>query len=61
MGSRKNIKQEKNKGSNEIFDMMEEIYSRGRYLGKKRKFEKCRGVNRRVRTKESSSKMTRER
>ena len=45
MGSRKNIKQEKNKGSSEIFDMVERLYSRRRYLGKKRKFKKYRRVD----------------
>jgi len=25
--------------------MVERLYSRGRYLGKKRKFKKCRGVD----------------
>ena len=45
MGSRKNIKQEKNKESSEIFDMVERLYSRRRYLGKKRKFKKCKKVD----------------
>ena len=40
MKSRKNIKQEKNKGSREIFDMVEGIYSGRRYLGKERKPKK---------------------
>ena len=45
MRGRKNIKQEKDKGSGEVFDMVEELYSGGRYLGKKRKFEKCRRID----------------
>jgi len=45
MGSRKNIKQEKDEGSGKIFDMVEGIYSGRRYLGKKRKLEKCGRVN----------------
>ena len=45
MGSRKNIKQEKNEGSSEIFNTVEGIYSGRGYLGKKRKFKKCKGVN----------------
>ena len=45
MGSRKNIKQEKDKGSGKIFDMVEGIYSGRRYLRKKRKLEKCRRVD----------------
>ena len=46
MGSRKSFKQEKDKGSREVFNMMERVYSRGRYLGKERKLEKCGGINR---------------
>ena len=45
MRSRKDIKQEKNEGSSEIFNMVEGIYGGRGYLGKKRKFKKCRGVN----------------
>ena len=45
MGGRKNIKQEKDKGSGEIFDTVEGLYSGGRYLGKKRKSEKCRRID----------------
>ena len=26
--------------------MMERVYSRGRYMGKERKLEECRGINR---------------
>ena len=37
----KNIKQEKNKGSGKIPDMVERIYGRRRYMGEERKFEKC--------------------
>ena len=48
MGSRKDIEQEENEGSSEIFDMMEGLYSGGRYLAKKRKFKKCKGVDQRV-------------
>ena len=45
MRSRKDIKQEKNKESSEIFNTVEGIYGGRGYLGKKRKFKKCRGVN----------------
>ena len=45
MGGRENIEQEKDKGSGEVFDMVEGLYGRGRYLGKKRKSEKCRGID----------------
>jgi len=45
MGSRKNIKQEKDEGSSKIFNMVEGIYSRRRYMGKERKFEKCRRID----------------
>ena len=48
MESRKNIKQEKDKGSGEVFDMVEGFYSGRRYLGKKGKSKKCRGIDRRV-------------
>ena len=40
MGSRKDIKQEKNEGSSEIFNTVEGIYSGRRYMGEERKFEK---------------------
>ena len=45
MGGRENIEQEKDKGSGEVFDMVEELYGGGRYLEKKRKFEKCRRID----------------
>ena len=45
MRSRKDIKQEKNEGSSEIFNMVEGIHSRRGYLGNKREFKKCRRVN----------------
>ena len=45
MGSRKDIKQEKNERSSEIFNTVEGIYGRRGYLGKKRKFKKCKGVD----------------
>jgi len=55
MGDRKNIKQEKDKRSGEVFDKIERIYGRRRYLGEERKPEKCRGVDKGVRTRGSSS------
>ena len=55
MEGRKNIEQEKDKGSGEVFDMMEGLHSGGRYLGKKRKFEKYGRTNKRIRTGEDSS------
>ena len=45
MGGRENIKQEKDKGSGEIFDTVEGLYGGGRYLKKKRKLEKYRRIN----------------
>jgi len=45
VGSRKDIEQEKDEGSSKIFNMVEGLYSGGRYLGKKRKFEKCRRID----------------
>jgi len=41
----KNIKQEKDKGSGEVFNKVERIHSRGRYLGEERKLKKCREVD----------------
>ena len=55
MGSRKNIKQEKSKGSRKIFNTVEGIYGRGGYLGKERKFKECGRIDKRVRTGGSSS------
>ena len=40
MKSRKDTEQEKDEGSSEIFNMVEGLYSRRRYLGKERKFKK---------------------
>ena len=45
MGSRKDIKQEKDEGSSEIFNTVKGIYDRRRYMGEERKFEKCRRIN----------------
>ncbi len=45
MKSRKNTEQEKDERSGEIFDKVEGIYGRRRYLGKKRELEECRKVN----------------
>jgi len=45
MGSRKDTEQEKDEGSSEIFNMVKGLYSRRRYLGKERKFKKCRRVD----------------
>jgi len=45
VGSRKSFKQEKNEGSREVFNTMERVYSRGRYLEIERKLEKCGGIN----------------
>ena len=45
MRGQKNIKQEKDKRSGEVFNKVERIYGGRRYLGEKRKFEKCRRVN----------------
>ena len=55
MGSRENIEQEKDEESGEIFNTMEELYSGRRYLGKERKFKKCRRIDRRVQTRRSRS------
>ena len=45
MEGRKNTEQEKDKGSGEIFDKVEGIYVRRRYLGKERELEECRRVD----------------
>jgi len=45
MRSRKNIKQEKNKGSRKVFNMVEGIYSRRGHLGEERKLKKCRRID----------------
>ena len=45
MRDRKNIKQKKDKGSGKVFNKVERIYSRRRYLGEEGKLEKCRGVD----------------
>jgi len=45
MEGQKNIKQEKDKRSGEVFDKVERIYGRRRYLGEERKLEKRRGVD----------------
>ena len=37
--------------------MMERVYSRGRYLGKERKLEECRGINRGIQMRRSKSEM----
>ena len=46
MGSGKDFKQEKDKGSREVFDTVEGFYSRRGHLGMKRKLEECRRANR---------------
>ena len=48
MGSRKDTEQEKDEGSSEIFNMVEGLYSGKRYLGKKGKPKKCKGIDRRI-------------
>jgi len=35
--------------------MMEKVYSRGRYMGKERKLEECRGINRGIQTRRNRS------
>ena len=42
MGGRENFKQEKNKRSREVFSMMEGVYSKEGYMGKKGESEECR-------------------
>ena len=48
MRSRKDSEQEKDEGSSEIFNIMEGLYRRRRYLEKERKFKKYRRIDRRV-------------
>ena len=48
MGGGKNIKQEKDKGSDEVSSMVERIYSRRGHLGKRRKLKKCKRIDKRV-------------
>ena len=55
MRSRKDSEQEKDEGSSEIFNTMEGFYSERRYLGKERKFKKCRRIDRRVQMRRSRS------
>ncbi len=44
VGSRKGIKQEKDKGSREVFNLVEGIHGRRQYLGEEKKnLKKCRG------------------
>ena len=45
MGSQKNIKQEKNKGSREVFNIVEGIYSGRKHLGEEIKLKKCRKID----------------
>ena len=45
MGSRKSVKQEKDKRDRVVFNTIEGIYSERRYLGEKRKPKKCRGAD----------------
>jgi len=48
MGSRKNLEQAMNKGQGQILSMLEGIYSRIRYLGRKRKLRKFQKSNKRI-------------
>ena len=41
MGGRKNLEQKENKRSRKVFGVVERVHSRRRYMGEKRKFEKC--------------------
>ena len=52
MGSGKNLEQKESKRGRKVFDIVERIHSRRRYMGKKRKFEKCRKSVRRIRRKD---------
>ena len=55
MGSQKDIKQEKDEGSGEVFNKVERIYGGRRYLEEERKFKKCKRINRRIRMRGGSS------
>ena len=43
------LNKKKNKRSREVLSIVESIHSRGRHMGKERKFEKCRGSHKRIR------------
>ena len=43
MGSRKNLKQKKNKRSRKVFSIMKEVYSKTEHMGKRGRFRKYKG------------------
>ena len=45
MESRKNIEQEKDKGSRKVFNSVERIHGGRGYLGEERELKKCRKTN----------------
>ena len=51
MGGRKNLEQKENKRGRKVFGAAERVYGERRYMGEKRKFEKCRKSIRRIRRK----------
>ena len=52
------ILNKKNKRGREVLSAVERFYGRRRHMGKERKLEKCRGVNREIRLRRSRSEMT---
>ena len=61
MGGRKNFEQKKDERSRKVFSMMERVYGRRGYMGKKRESKECKRVDRRIRREnECRSKETRE-
>ena len=51
MGDRKNFEQKENKRSKKVLSAVKKVHGRGRYMGKKRDFEKCRGSLKRIQRK----------
>jgi len=46
--SEENIKQKKSTRSNEVSNVMERVYSREQYMGKKRELEECKESSSRI-------------
>jgi len=48
MGSRENTKKKKNKRSNKVFGMIEEVHSKTEYLGERRRLRKYKRSSREI-------------
>jgi len=51
MEGRKNLEQKENKRGRKVFGVVERVHGRRKYMGEKRKSEKCRKSIRRIRRK----------